>query len=55
MVEVVLIQIASSEEIYYVHQELFVGLFDVGNDGDLLTVGPMLEKNLQRILRIVGG
>ncbi len=50
-----MVQTASSKEIYYVHQELFVGVFDVGDDGNFLTVGATLEKNLRRILRIVGG
>jgi hypothetical protein len=34
---------------------LFVGVFDVGDDGNFLTVGATFDKNFWRILRIVWG
>ena len=35
---------ASGEEIDDVHEELLIGVFHVGNDGNFLTICALLEK-----------
>ena len=43
----------SGEEIGDVHEELLVGVFHIGNDGDFLTICASLEKKFWGILWVV--
>ena len=51
--EVTLVDAATGEEINGVHEELHIGEFHVGNDGNFLTLCAELEKKFWGILGIV--
>ena len=51
--EVALVDAPSGEEIYDIHEELLVGVFHLGNDGDFLTLCAALEKKFGGIMGIV--
>jgi hypothetical protein len=51
--EVALVDAAAGEKVDDVHEKLFIGVFDFGDDGDFLTVGASFEQDLGGILGIV--
>ncbi len=50
-----MIESASGEEIDGIHKHLLVGVLDIGNYGNFLTIGAAFEENFGRVLCIVWG
>ena len=51
--EFALVDAGVGEKVNDVHEKLFIGVFDFGDDGDFLTVGASFEQDLGGILGIV--
>ena len=53
IVKITAVDAASGEEIDDVHEELFVGVFHIGNNGNFLTICVALDKKFWGILWVV--